>query len=235
MKERRTSILMGIIIVILGVALLGRELGVWDITLFKGWWTLLLIVPGIISMISEGVKVSNTFITVVGLILLGDQMNLLPNVNIWSLVLASMIIILGFRLIFGSNKKQIKSNYENINRDYKKNTSSNDLNGRPSYFSILSGQDVRNVTDDLMAGEITTILGGIDADFSEAIVRRDITISCCCILGGIDIIAPKGVRVIVKGTQILGGYENKTPTIGDNNAPIVTINCFVLMGGIEIR
>ncbi|MGL4771983.1 MAG: LiaF transmembrane domain-containing protein [Clostridium sp.] len=241
MRDRKGSIILGLVIIGFGIGVLGKAIGLWELTLFEGWWTMFLIIPGIISIVNDGVKISNTFITMLGVILLLEEQNFLPNVELWALIVGSLIIVVGMKLIFGGNNyKKINVNNHHQRHHHKSHKSSSssasiDTNDRPSYFAMFSACDMKNISTDLLAGEATTLFGGIDADFSEAIVKRDINISCCAIFGGIDIVAPRGVRVIVKGTPIFGGYDNNSPTVTDNNAPIVTINCFALFGGIEVN
>src|SRR5699024_8047117 len=55
------------------------------------------------------------------------------------------------------------------------------------------------------------------------------------ILGGVEIIVPENVQVEIKGTPILGGWENKTNTYGMEKNKILYINGVALLGGIEIK
>lgn len=244
MRHRITNILVGVIILAVGLGIIGKALNLWDINFifFSGWWTLFLIIPGVLSIIDNGFRLGNSLLTLIGGALLLEEQNILPNVRIWPLIIGCLVIVVGIKVIFGDSFKGHKShkvNYDYVDVDYKeereKRSGSYDSQERPSYFAMFSGINMKNDSPNLQGGEVTTIFGSVDVDFYHADVNRDISLSLCAIFGGIEIVAPRGTRVIVKGMPIFGGYDNLCKTVGDNNAPIVTINCFVLFGGVEVR
>lgn len=242
MRNRLTNIIVGLLILGVGFGIIGRALNLWDINFifFRGWWTLFLIIPGVLSIVDNGFRFGNSMLTLIGGALLLEEQNILPHVRIWPLLIGCLVIVVGVKVLFGtsfkSNKRE-KDNYidAEYKEEYKKTSGSYDSQERPSYFAMFSALNIKNDSANLQGGEITTIFGGVEADFYYANVNRDISLSLCSIFGGIEIVAPKGTRVILKGIPIFGGYENLCKTTQDNNAPIVTINCFVLFGGVEVR
>ena len=57
------------------------------------------------------------------------------------------------------------------------------------------------------------------------------------VFGGIDILMPSNVRVVVDVTPILGGVENgtRTPLGADESTPTVFIKGTCLFGGLEVK
>jgi hypothetical protein len=84
---------------------------------------------------------------------------------------------------------------------------------------------------------ITTVCGGVELDFREAVLsQQEVTINISCIMGGISIKIPPGVRVVSSVAAILGGIDHRAgdDTV-DVGAPVLRLTGFVLMGGVEIK
>ena len=69
MRKKISNALIGIIFIIFGIAFLGSTLDWWGSIFFDGWWTLFIIIPGVISIISTGVQVGNLVNIGVGVII----------------------------------------------------------------------------------------------------------------------------------------------------------------------
>ena len=55
MTYRVKRILWGLVFVAIGIGYLGTQLDWWDFTIFfPGWWTMLLILPALYSMLDHG-------------------------------------------------------------------------------------------------------------------------------------------------------------------------------------
>ncbi|UUU22464.1 DUF1707 SHOCT-like domain-containing protein [Streptomyces sp. DSM 40750] len=71
-----------------------------------------------------------------------------------------------------------------------------------------------------------------DADFAE----REVTINCVTIMGGINVIVPPGVEVVVRGIGIMGGFDHSEEGVpGDPGAPRVVITGFAFWGGVGVE
>ncbi|KAL7535331.1 hypothetical protein ACHAXR_006424 [Thalassiosira sp. AJA248-18] len=83
------------------------------------------------------------------------------------------------------------------------------------------------------------VLSGDKMDLSRADFVHPVTkINVCEILGGLEVIVPRGVRVQMKGIGILGGFEYKSrgQTVGaEQDAPLVVLSGFSLLGGVEVK
>ena len=55
------------------------------------------------------------------------------------------------------------------------------------------------------------------------------------VFGGIDILVPKDVKVVISSTSIFGGAENKTKNIDKEKKPIIYINATCIFGGLEVK
>jgi len=79
-------------------------------------------------------------------------------------------------------------------------------------------------------------MGGGTLDLTEArFAEAEATIQAVAFLGGIEIIVPDDITVKVQGFGMMGGFDHHGSGEGPPGAPVVTINGFALMGGVEVK
>lgn len=78
--------------------------------------------------------------------------------------------------------------------------------------------------------------GGIELDLRDAnFADREVTINCVAIMGGVDIVVPPGVEVLVRGVGIMGGFDYGEDGVpGDPDAPRVIVTGFAFWGGVGV-
>ncbi|NGO77262.1 DUF1707 domain-containing protein [Streptomyces sp. YC504] len=79
--------------------------------------------------------------------------------------------------------------------------------------------------------------GGGEIDLREAHFEdREIVVNCVAIMGGMSVIVPPGVEVVVRGFGIMGGFDHREEGVpGDPGAPRVVLTGFALMGGVGVE
>ena len=129
------NFLWGIVLIILGVILGLNALDITHINIFfDGWWTLFIIVPCFIGLLTEPGKTGNFIGLVIGVVLLLCCLNVLNFELVWKLLLPAILIIIGLSFLFKD------SLHSKINKEIKKiNQSKNKEN---EYCSTFSSQDV---------------------------------------------------------------------------------------------
>lgn len=104
------------------------------------------------------------------------------------------------------------------------------------FLSILSGVERKGVWKPARKNKLFAFMGGMDLDFSEAVFPSGVTkIEFLCLMGGVDIIVPKGINVEVKGLPIMGGIDKKVSDEHYPGSPTLKISGIVLMGGVDIK
>ncbi|MGW4226198.1 DUF1707 SHOCT-like domain-containing protein [Streptomyces bauhiniae] len=80
-------------------------------------------------------------------------------------------------------------------------------------------------------------MGGGEIDLREAFFAdREVEINCVAIMGGLEVIVPPGVEVVVRGIGIMGGFEHlDRDEPGDPGAPRVIISGFAFWGGVGVE
>lgn len=104
----------------------------------------------------------------------------------------------------------------------------------PEYHILFDGRDVK-VDGEFTGTKVNTIFGGANIDLSEAKINQDVYIECKTILGGIELILPKGINIVEESKVVLGGISNSIPNVQDEEQPTVYLNSKVILGGIDIR
>ncbi|WP_399885544.1 DUF1707 domain-containing protein [Streptomyces sp. BBFR51] len=79
--------------------------------------------------------------------------------------------------------------------------------------------------------------GGGDIDLREAdFSDREVVINCVAIMGGVNVIVPPGVEVLVRGIGIMGGFDHSEEGVpGDPGAPRVVVTGFAFWGGVGVE
>lgn len=255
MKRNISPLLFGIVFILAGLGYLGAVFFDWDFSIFfDGWWTLFIIIPAFISMLANRPRAFNVAAFIVGVLLLLNQQDVINSKDFRLMIVAAVIFYIGILLIihyFKTPKASTNTytyttpqgasfqySHESNGQTEKENQKywSYDNESYPSYNAILSGVDAKNTSTDFQGAKVSAILGGVDLDLRDVIITRDITIHATAIMGGIDILAPRNVRIALNKTDIMGGSACKAVSQPpDANVPLVTFVCTTVMGGIEIK
>ncbi|MEU6273578.1 DUF1707 domain-containing protein [Streptomyces populi] len=80
-------------------------------------------------------------------------------------------------------------------------------------------------------------MGGGEIDLREAnFADREVVINCVAFMGGLNVIVPPGVEVVVRGIGIMGGFDHREEgRPGDPGAPRVVVTGFAFWGGVGVE
>jgi predicted membrane protein len=245
-KQRRMGkIFGGIVIVIVGAAMLAREMGVY----FPEWlfsWQMLLIVVGLYV----GVKHSfRRFGWVVPILIGGAFMfqDYTPYMHIKEYFWPLFIMMIGLVMIFKPRRKWNIEDYHNRHRfnrrmgnrhfcSYKEGASSSE--DSLNMDIVFSGFKKNVISKDFKGGRISCVFGGGDLNLSQADINGTVILELEQIFGGVKIIVPANWEVQTGEMQtIFGGVDDKRPTQGSTHNPdkVLVIKGSVVFGGIDIR
>ena len=82
------------------------------------------------------------------------------------------------------------------------------------------------------------VMGGVDLDLTEArLESREVTIRAWTIMGGIDIVVPEDMAVVVDGVGFMGAFEENHRGVPPPppGAPVVRVTGLALMGGVTVK
>lgn len=229
MKNFR-SVLWGLVILLLGVIIGLNALDIADIDIFfDGWWTLFIIVPCFIDLFKSSDKTGNVIGIIIGVALLLASNDFFEFKLIAKLLLPLILVAIGIRLIIKAFSKTDSKIKEKIKHTYGENKDYHRV-----HTAVFAGDTVR-LNDEVIAGaELTAVFGGIDFDIRNAKIETDIVINTVAIFGGVDVLIPNNVQLIVRSNSIFGGVTKKA--LGDplaENTVFVNANC--IFGGVDIK
>ncbi|MET7357192.1 DUF1707 domain-containing protein [Streptomyces sp. NPDC005562] len=80
------------------------------------------------------------------------------------------------------------------------------------------------------------VFGSVEIDLSEAIFeQRQVVIKAISVFGSVDIRVPENVSLRGSGGGVLGSFEVDTLDSPDQDAPVVYVDGFAILGSIEAR
>ncbi|MET7682822.1 DUF1707 domain-containing protein [Streptomyces sp. NPDC005423] len=79
--------------------------------------------------------------------------------------------------------------------------------------------------------------GGGELDLREAdFADHEVEINCVAIMGGVQIVVPPGVEVVVRGIGVMGGFDHRQAGVpGEPGAPRVIVSGFAFWGGVGVE
>lgn len=229
MKQLR-AIIWGIAIVALGVIFGGNALGIFNINVFfEGWWTLFIIIPSAVSLITEKEKVSSLIFLAAGVILLLAAQNVFSFEVAWKVILAIALVAVGLGIIFkgifrGKNDKEVEKKVKDLE----------DGKTMDSQMAVFSGTD-RVYKDEVFSGaNLLAVFGGVDLDLRDAKFTKDTVIKAFCLFGGVDIRVPENVQIKVKSGFIFGGVSDDRKSTSVKGKYTIYIDAAGGFGGVSV-
>lgn len=222
--KKLNKILWGIVLLAVGAAILLKSFNILDFSLlFKGWWTLFIILPCFIGLLTQKDKLVNAFGLILGVLLLLACRSILSFSVIWTVFLALIVIFAGLKLIFGSSKS--KDNFP---------VTAKVQNPKKS-CAVFSGNDIDFSGQIFSGADLAAVFGGIECDLSNAVFESDTVINAAAVFGGIDIILPKTVNLKINSASFCGGVDAKRHTPIEENEVTVYLNASGIFGGIDVK
>lgn len=223
MRYRLTSILWGLFWIALGLTIAGNAFNWWDVSLFfPGWWTLFIIVPCGISMVSHGFGNFATIGLAVGILLLLNCQGIVVGQTFRKLLIPMILILIGINLII----RNLLNGNNSVKASYTKEA---------CQAATFSSNRIIHPNTMYHGGELDAIFGGVTLDLRSAIIDENIRINTTAIFGGIDIYIPNNVKVKVNSTSFFGGVSNKIRRQTQEGSPIVYVNATCMFGGVDIK
>lgn len=228
--KKTNAIIWGIILIAAGVLWALSSLGLVEVNIFfEGWWTLFIIVPCAISLVTSRDKISALIGLAVGVLILLCVRDILDFDMILKLAIPAAIVLIGTKLIINafSDRKT-----EQIVADMEHN--SENIENVCAIFTGIKADCNGKV---FRGAQIDAVFGGVDYDLRGAVIEPDCAIKATAVFGGIDILVPENVKVRVKSTSIFGGTSNKAkkPDDGAENVITLYVSALCLFGGIDIK
>ena len=228
-----SQVLMGVLVIAIGLLFLLDNLDIIEVHEALAFWPLVFILAGVAKLLDT--TTPNGYLIGLAGIGIGSAM-ILNRLGIiyfswrqaWPLVLIAVGAMVVYRAMTG-NQKAVHGVADGVADDRPGETTQ-----VVDVTAVLGGFERRVHTQDFRGGEITAVMGGCTLDMRGASMQGEATINVFAFWGGVTIKCPPDWTVVLQGTPIMGGFEEKTVTPPDNSKRLV-IRGYAIMGGVEVR
>ncbi|HDT12105.1 MAG TPA: hypothetical protein ENO01_00455 [Candidatus Marinimicrobia bacterium] len=222
-NNQRTLIAI-VLIVLSGMLFINNVMNLNLFSFLRHWWPLVIIVFGLSHLLStRGNRKMGVVLLIVGLIF---QMAALDRLNFSfsDLFWPAILLIIGINLLTKNSSGKKNSGETMMNADYL------DL------FTIFSGAKNSYSSADFKGGSCVAMFGGMEVDLGSVQTNeKEVTLNITAMFGGIDVVPPKGWKVITRGTPLFGGFDDERKNVSVlPDAPILHIQYFVMFGGASL-
>lgn len=210
-------LIVGIALIAFGTLFTLDNLDLIEASGIVDFWPVILIAIGVLKLLQGGAKIGGALLVVIGLLLLGDTLDLIRFRDFLPLV----IVAAGVVLISGA---------------FRKKAAAGDGGAEPlvNAFALMGGVERKSASTALRGGELTAIMGGCEIDLTAAKPEgKEIVIETFAMWGGITIKVPHGWGVVSRVTPIMGAFEDKSLPVAEPRHWLV-INGLAIMGGVEV-
>jgi predicted membrane protein len=221
-----SQVVLGVLVIAMGLLFLLDNLGVIDFRRALAFWPMVFIIAGVVKLFDTSSR--NGHVVGVVLIAVGVTMMLhrfgffyLSWETMWPLLLIGLGALVVYRAIAG-RREAVPSLKDEPGSD-----------AIIDVTAILGGFERRIVTPALRGGEVTAILGGCTLDMRGSSIDGEAVLNVFAVCGGISIKCPPDWTVVLHGTPILGGFDEKTAPAPDSAKRLV-VKGYVIMGGLEV-
>lgn len=218
-------LLLGLVVVSLGVLYLLDAADVLDAgKAISDWWPLLLVAAGLLTMLERPPSVMRgVVLTGAGVVLLLFTTDVLDE-DAWEYVWPVAIIIAGLLIMvrWRGHRVPTGAREEDVVRA----------------TAVFGGPKIASSSQRFEGAWLTAVFGGITLDLRHAkLDPAGSTVNATAAFGGIDIIVPRGWRITVRSTPILGGVEDKTDhaQVPAEGAPVLRVDAVAAFGGVTVK
>ena len=231
-------IAVAIFIVVYQMGLISSEISIWTIILGILFGCALL--DGIISLSFGGIFFPLAFLWA----LFGEVIGL-PGVSIWILLLAALLLTIGFSVIFPRKKKDChwEKRMENMHQTYESygahevNENEDEQNDKESHVSCYNkfGATTKYVTSNhFVSANLENHFGEMIVYFDNAqIVGDSAEIHVKTSFGSVQLFLPREWRVENNINVTMGNVEEKNQS-KSSGSPLVRLHGEVSLGDLEI-
>jgi uncharacterized integral membrane protein len=229
-----SQVLMGVLVIAIGLLFLLDNLDIIEVRHALAFWPLVFIFAGVAKLLDTSSP--NGYLLGLAGIGIGTAM-ILNRLGIiyfswrmaWPLVLIAAGAVVVYRATIGRASIGKDAALHGMVDD-----KPGDMAQTVDVTAVLGGFERRVHSQHFRGGEVTAVMGGCSLDMRGASIQGEAVINVFAFWGGVTIKCPPDWTVVLQGTPILGGFEEKTVAPPDGSKRLV-IRGYAIMGGVEVR
>jgi predicted membrane protein len=232
-----SQVLMGVLVIAVGLLFLLDNLDIIDVHDALAFWPLIFIFAGVAKLLDT--TSPNGYLLGLAGIGVGVTM-ILHRLGIiyfsWRAAWPLVLIAVGGLVVYRAMTGQRTARFGVVVLDGKdKPQDSFDAGAQTvDVTAVLGGFERRVHTQDFRGGEVTAVMGGCSLDMRGASMTGEAVLHVFAFWGGVTLKVPPDWTVVLQGTPILGGFDEKTVAPPDNSKRLV-VRGYAIMGGVEVR
>ncbi|WP_229424957.1 MULTISPECIES: LiaI-LiaF-like domain-containing protein [unclassified Massilia] len=224
-----SQVVMGVMVIAIGLLFFLDNLDIIDVHDALAFWPMVFIFAGVAKLLDTSSP--NGYLVGLAGIGIGTAM-ILQRLGLiyvswrsaWPLVLIGMGGVLVYRAVTGPRNPT-----HGVIDD-----KAGEIAQTVDVTAVLGGFDRRVHTPDFRGGEVTAVMGGCALDLRQASMTGEAIINVFAFWGGVTLKVPPDWTVILHGTPIMGGFDEKTVRPPDNSKRLI-VRGYAIMGGVEVR
>jgi predicted membrane protein len=227
MKHHQGRIFWGLFLIVLGILFLLDQMGRIDFgDVVSDYWPVIFILIGISILINSRFQSvgSAAFFILFGVFFLLQELDVFGR-DVWSYVWPLAIIAVGVWLVAGFALSTPQKKGPEITVDELR------------ISTVFSGQKRTIESQNFRGGRAEVVLGSLELDFTRAgLAGGQATLELSAVLGGIEIRVPREWEIVIQGSPVLGGIEDKKRSVpGAEKKGTLFIKATAVLAGIEIK
>jgi predicted membrane protein len=219
---------VGVVIIAAGVLWLLTRMGIIHLPGIQVMWPSIIIAFGFIKLFHRPVALPKVFFALmvmgVGTVLQLGKLGLV-GVDI-HMVWPFLVIVVGLMVLWHSSQ-------------HKRQFTSQVTEDHIDKHILFGGDESRFTTKQFKGGAITAMFGGAVIDLRQAeMAESPTTLNISAVFGGVELRVPSHWRVVVHGSPVLGGFDNKSclrDGLLEDEIKTLVIQGNVVFGGAEIK
>ena len=230
------QVVLGLMVIVVGLLFLLDNLDILDLHDAVAFWPLVFIFAGVAKLLDTSTP--NGYLIGLAGIGIGTLM-ILNRLGIiyfsWRMAWPLLRSGAGAVVVYRAMNGQRLVGHGMLEDKAGEGVAPADEAGRIDVTAILGGFDRRVHSQDFRGGEVTAVMGGCVLDMRGAsIAAGEAVVNVFAFWGGVTIKCPPDWTVVLQGTPIMGGFDEKTVAPPDASKRLV-IRGYAIMGGVEVR
>jgi hypothetical protein len=225
----------GLIIVLVGIALLARKMGAavpeWLFT-----WEILMITIGLYMGVRHSFRGPGWLIVMlIGIIFLLDDIT--PELNIRPYFWPILLIGAGLFMMLRPSRRCGPDGRKRW-RPYPPSPGQSPAAAEDMMdtVSVFGGVKKNVISKDFKGGEITCVFGGAEINLSQSDIHGRVTLELTQLFGGTRLVIPPHWRVQSELVAVLGGIEDhRTANGAVDDSKVLVLKGTSIFGGIDIK